>query len=83
MVDSDETRALPGDLRKDLAELQKTLAGYNGKSDFYQDLSGTLRQLDETLRSLKALTGTLERNPNSIIFGKPGGVAPPRGSGNP
>jgi paraquat-inducible protein B len=83
VVDSDETRALPGALKKDLAELQKTLAGYNGKSAFYQDLSGTLQQLNETLRSLKSLTGTLERSPNSIIFGKPGGVAPPKGSGNP
>ena len=82
LVDSEDTRALPADLRKDFAELQKTLAGYNSKSSFYQDLSGTLRQLDETLRSVKALTGTLERTPNSLIFGKPGNVAPPRGTGN-
>lgn len=77
---SKETQALPGDLRKNLAELQRTLSGYNDKSAFYQDLSGTLQQLTETLRSLKTLTGTLERSPNSIIFGKPGNVPPPRGS---
>ncbi len=79
-IGSKETQAIPGDLRKDLADLQKTLSGYNGQSAFYQDLSGVLQQLTETLRSLKTLSGTLERNPNSIIFGKPGEVAPPRGS---
>ncbi len=78
---SRETQALPGDLRKNLAQLQKTLSGYSDQSTFYGDLSGTLRQLNETLRSLRELTGTLERSPNSIIFGKPsGGVAPPRGT---
>ena len=77
---SRETQALPGDLRKNLVQLQKTLSGYNDQSSFYGDLTGTLRQLTETLRSLRELTGTLERSPNSIIFGKPGGVAPPRGS---
>ncbi len=82
LVDAEDTKALPGDLRKDFAELQKTLKGYNGQSAFYQDLSGTLQQLNETLRSLKSLTGTLERSPNSILFGKPGGVAPPRGTGS-
>jgi paraquat-inducible protein B len=77
---SKQTQALPGDLRKNLAQLQKTIAGYNNQSAFYGDLSGTLRQLTETLRSLRELSGTLERNPNSIIFGKSRGVAPPRGT---
>ncbi len=80
LVASQQTQALPGELRKDLAELQKTLAGYNGQSAFYQDVSGVLAQLTETLRSLKSLTSTLEQSPNSIIFGKPGNPAPPRGS---
>lgn len=79
-LSSKETQALPGDLHKDLQELQKTLAGYNGNSAFYGDLSQTLRQLTEALRSVKALTGTIERSPNSLIFGKPGGVEPPKGS---
>lgn len=80
LVASDDTKALPQALHKDLSELQQTMAGYNGQSTFYQDLSEILRQLDETLRSVKTLTGTLDRKPNSLIFGKPGDVAPPRGS---
>ena len=77
---SPETQALPGELNKNLVQLQQTLAGYNSNSVFYAGLSDTLRQLTETLRELKTLTSTLERNPNSIIFGKSGNVAPPHGS---
>ena len=77
---SKDTQNLPTALRADLDELQKTLAGYNGKSDFYQGLSGTLRQLDDTLRSLRGLTETLESKPNSLIFGKPSGGDGPKGS---
>ena len=80
ILQSKDTQALPTDLRGDLAELQKTLQGYNNKSDFYQGLNGTLRQLDDTLRSLRGLTETLERKPNSLIFGSPGPVSPPKGS---
>ena len=82
LLASKDTQALPGNLREDLAELQKTLSGYNSKSDFYQTLSGTLKQLDDTLRSLRGVTDTLERKPNSIIFGKGGSVEPPKGSGH-
>ena len=60
--------------------LKKTASGFNDNSPLYHDLSETLRQLDETLRSLRSLTNTLERKPNSIIFGKPGSVPPPKGS---
>ena len=77
---SKDTQNLPTALRNDLGELQKTLAGYNDKSDFYQGLGGTLRQLDETLQSLRGLTETLERKPNSLIFGKPSGGEGPKGS---
>ncbi len=75
-----DTQELPASLRKDLDALQKTLAGYNGQSDFYENLSKVMRQLDDTLRSVKGLTGTLENHPNSLIFGKPGDGAAPKGS---
>ena len=58
-----DTKELPASLRKDLDALQTTLAGYNGKSDFYDNLSRVMRQLDDTLRSVKGLTGTLEQHP--------------------
>ena len=77
---SKDTQNLPTSLRASLGELQKTLSGYNDKSDFYQGLSGTLRQLNDTLQSLRGLTETLERKPNSLIFGKPAGGEGPKGS---
>ncbi|MGI8435299.1 MAG: intermembrane transport protein PqiB [Chthoniobacterales bacterium] len=58
----------------------KTLGGYREGGPLYENINDTLRQLDETLRSLRSLSGTLERKPNSLIFGKPGKVAPPKGS---
>lgn len=64
-------------------DLKKTASGFNDNSPLYHDLSETLRQLDETLRSLRSLTSTLDRKPNSIIFGKPGSVPPPKGSNHP
>jgi paraquat-inducible protein B len=60
-------------------DFDKTVSGFNNKSVFYQDLSNTLRQLDQTMRSLHSLSETLDRKPNSIIFGKPGPVPPPKG----
>ncbi|MEO6872078.1 MAG: MlaD family protein [Chthoniobacterales bacterium] len=61
-------------------DLKRTASGFNDNSPLYHNLSETLRQLDATLRSLRSLTNTLDRKPNSLIFGKPGSVAPPKGS---
>ncbi|CAN5470745.1 intermembrane transport protein PqiB [soil metagenome] len=71
------------EIKKTAATLQTTAGSYGKNAPLYQKLSETLRQLDETLRSLRTLTGTLERKPNSIIFGKPGKVPPPKGSSPP
>ena len=68
------------EIRKTAASLNVTAGSYSQNAPLYQNLSETLRQLDETLRSLRELSGTLERKPNSIIFGKPGRVPPPKGS---
>ena len=68
------------EIKKTAASLKATAGSYDQNAPLYQKLSETLRQLDETLRSLRSLTGTLERQPNSIIFGKPGGVPAPKGS---
>ena len=61
-------------------DLNKTMSGYGENGALYQKLTETLRQLDETLRSVRSLSDTIERKPNSLIFGKPGKVAPPKGT---
>ena len=67
-------------LKTTMAGLDKTVAGYGENGPLYQKLNETLQQLDETLRSIRELSNTIERKPNSLIFGKPGKVAPPKGS---
>ena len=80
VVESRETQALPADLRKTLASLDKTLRGFNENSDIYRDLIVTLNDLRGALRSFDSLSQTLDRQPNSVIFGNPKGkVKPPVG----
>ncbi len=70
-------------IKSAVAGLDKTVNGYGENGPLYQKLNETLEQLDQTLRSIRELSGTIERKPNSLIFGKPGKVAPPKGSSPP
>lgn len=70
-------------IKSTVAGLDKTVNGYGQNGPLYQKLNETLQQLDETLRSIRELSNTIERKPNSLIFGKPGKVAPPKGSSPP
>ncbi|MBA2435999.1 MAG: MlaD family protein [Verrucomicrobiota bacterium] len=70
-------------IKTTVAGLDKTVNGYGENGPLYQKLNETLQQLDDTLRSIRALSNTIERKPNSLIFGKPGKVAPPKGSSPP
>ena len=80
VMESRETQALPADLRKTIASLDKTLRGFNENSDIYRDLLGMLTDLRGALRSVDSLSQTVERQPNSLIFGNPKGkVKPPVG----
>ena len=51
-----------------LKQAEQTLAGAN--TMVHNDLSQTLRALEETLRALRALAMTLERRPEALIRGK-------------
>jgi paraquat-inducible protein B len=57
-------------IKSTVDELKKTAAGFTEDSPVYRKLTATLSELDETLRSVKALADTLNEKPNSIIFGK-------------
>ncbi|MFN2475566.1 MAG: intermembrane transport protein PqiB [Chthoniobacterales bacterium] len=57
-------------IKSTVDELKKTAAGFTEDSPVYRKLTATLAELDETLRSVKALADTLNEKPNSIIFGK-------------
>jgi paraquat-inducible protein B len=62
------------ELRKTLVELQKTSGSVNSTlapdGDLRYQLSGTLSQLNNMAKALEQLSEFLERNPNSLIFGR-------------
>ena len=50
--------------------LQHADSGFNSTSVLY-DLTQTLQEVTAAARSVRLLTGYLERNPNAVIFGRP------------
>ncbi|MEO8353936.1 MAG: hypothetical protein ABI680_19585, partial [Chthoniobacteraceae bacterium] len=81
LLASEETQGIPLDLKTSLASLNETLAGFNQNSAVYRDLTIALQDMSEALRSVDSLATTIERKPNSLLFGRPAGVVrPPRGS---
>ena len=64
-----ESKAALADLRKTLATLEKTLSE---DSPLQEDLRDTLRETSRAARSLRVLTDSLEREPESLIRGRQG-----------
>ena len=64
---------LPGiadDMQQALGHANSALASYSANSDFQTNLRHTLDQLNDTLRSVRALADYLNRHPSSLIFGR-------------
>ncbi len=79
VIGSEASQRLPEDISASLAELRETLEGFGDESALFGELSRTLEELQTAIRSVDSLAGSIERKPNSIIFGRPSGkVAPPR-----
>lgn len=72
ILDDDETKALPGDLRLTLSRLNDTLEPLSANGAIYGDLRRTLDELRGTIRSIDRLTGEIADKPNSLLFGKDG-----------
>ncbi|MCU0837571.1 MAG: MlaD family protein [Rhodospirillales bacterium] len=66
--------------RSALAQMDATLKSVNGMvaddSRLRYDLLRMIEELTKTARTLRALGGTIERQPESVIFGKEGKSAP-------
>ena len=69
-LEDPEFRGLPADLSKSLDELQKSIASIGPNGAMQGDLLRTLDELRASLRSLKAVTTTIDEKPNSILFGR-------------
>jgi paraquat-inducible protein B len=75
-LESKDFQELPGDVRKTLAELDKTVASFGSDGNVQGDLLRTLDELRSALRSMESMTDTIKEKPNSLLFGK-------EDSGNP
>jgi paraquat-inducible protein B len=77
MLDSSEFTQLPADLRASLAAFEKlsatfdkSVASYGPDGPLQGDMLRTLDELRASMRSLKALTNSIDEKPNSLLFGK-------------
>jgi paraquat-inducible protein B len=68
ILENQDTRALPGELKATLVELRATLDGLSPDSAMYQNLNNTLQQLNRTLGNVESLTRTLSGQPNAAIM---------------
>lgn len=75
-LEDPEFRDLPGDLKKTLAALEKSVASVGPDGAIQGDLLRTLDELRASLRSFKGLTNTIDEKPSSLLWGK-------ESSGNP
>jgi paraquat-inducible protein B len=69
-LEDPEFRGLPADLRKSIAELQKSVSSVGPDGAIQGDLLRTLDELRAALRGLKAVTTTVDEKPNSLLFGR-------------
>lgn len=53
-----------------VAEAEKTLAGYGGQSRFNRETMASLREVRAAAEALSKLARAIERNPNSLLFGR-------------
>lgn len=70
MLEDPQFRGLPTDLRRTLADLQKTLASVGPDGSMQGDLLRTLDELRASLRAIKGLSTSLDEKPNSLLFGR-------------
>ena len=70
---ADVARRLPAVLdqvRTVLTRTSGTIAGYDANSGIGRDLASALREVQRAAGAVSALARALERNPNSLLFGR-------------
>ncbi len=72
LLASEGIQNLPARIDAAMSELNKTMAGFQPDSILYRDLTAATADLSDSLRSIRVLADTIERKPNSVIFGKRG-----------
>jgi paraquat-inducible protein B len=83
VMEDEDVLELPGDVRRTLAELEKTLESVGPDGAMQGDLLRTMDELRSAMRSLEAMTDEIKEKPNSLLFGKDESKDPrPRGAGD-
>ncbi|MDA0767937.1 MAG: MlaD family protein [Verrucomicrobia bacterium] len=72
VVEDEEFARLPEEVRLTLTELRGTLEGMGPDSRGYGDMRRTMDELRSAARSIERVADTIEKKPNSLIFGKGG-----------
>lgn len=68
LLERDDVQALPERLEHTLDNVDATLAAYADGSGLPRRLESAVTELERTLRSVRAVAETLERDPNAVIF---------------
>ncbi|OHV08903.1 intermembrane transport protein PqiB [Kushneria phosphatilytica] len=64
------TQELPNELKNTLQSIQQTLQGYSRNAPAYDQLTSTLKELNQLMHSLQPAARTLSEKPNSLIFNR-------------
>lgn len=70
LLEDEQTRRLPGDLRAALEEMRRTLKAYQRGEPVYESLDRSLKRLNRVLEDLQPLAETLREHPDALIFGR-------------
>lgn len=70
VVEHDDTQALPAEIKQSLRELQRTLDSFNSTSSVYQNLDGSLAELEKTMKALQPVLKKIDQKPDILIFGE-------------
>ncbi|MBA5760757.1 intermembrane transport protein PqiB [Vibrio sp. 404] len=70
VVEHDDTQTLPTEIKQSLQELQRTLDSFNSTSSVYQNLDGSLAELEKTMKALQPVLKKIDQKPDVLIFGE-------------
>lgn len=70
ILQADNTKAITGDVRATLAQVNESLKPLSADGAIYGDLVRTMDELRSVVRSIERMTTEIADKPNSLLFGK-------------
>jgi paraquat-inducible protein B len=68
IANQQSSQQLPAELKKTLAEMQKTLQGLSANSPAYGEMNRSIQSLNRVLREVQPMARTLSEKPNALLF---------------